>query len=192
MRHELIIVTGLPRSGTSIIAGLLHLHGVWGGKYRAANYNNPRGYFENKRISALLKRAESIRHYAFKKEIQTILKKEKYPDGPWFVKYGIEYGWKMWKRFNPSWILVRRNWEDIKRSQEKVFGETYAHDQFIRAYSTMDLLRDRYGGVDIFVDRIVNGDYMSLRRFLKYNFGITFNDDVANQFIDRTLWHGKA
>ncbi len=50
---EPIVVLGCPRSGTSLVAGLLHAHGVWVGDCRAADEHNPRGYFENKAIAKL-------------------------------------------------------------------------------------------------------------------------------------------
>jgi hypothetical protein len=46
-----IFITGLPRSGTSMIAGLLDHCGVWTGKTVGSDIkNNPKGYFENIQI----------------------------------------------------------------------------------------------------------------------------------------------
>ena len=45
-----IFVVGAPRSGTSLVAGIVDACGAFGGRYRPANESNPRGYFENARI----------------------------------------------------------------------------------------------------------------------------------------------
>jgi len=49
-----IIVLGRGRSGTSIVAGLLHKLGVNMGESRPAGANNPKGYFEDLEMSELL------------------------------------------------------------------------------------------------------------------------------------------
>lgn len=48
-----ICVTGMHRTGTSLVAGLLHRHGLWLGDeadMMQANPYNPDGYFENNRL----------------------------------------------------------------------------------------------------------------------------------------------
>jgi len=42
-----ILVTGLPRSGTSLVAGCLHLCGAFVGRCVEPTPENPKGYFEN-------------------------------------------------------------------------------------------------------------------------------------------------
>ncbi len=51
-----ICVTGMHRTGTSLVAGLLHRHGLWLGEeadMMPANPYNPEGYFGNDRIVEL-------------------------------------------------------------------------------------------------------------------------------------------
>lgn len=45
-----VFVTGIPRSGTSLTAGLLDIHGFFGGKTIGANKDNKKGFFENQFI----------------------------------------------------------------------------------------------------------------------------------------------
>lgn len=45
-----IFVTGLPRSGTSMVAGCLHHCGVWVGNTVAGGEGNPKGFYENIRL----------------------------------------------------------------------------------------------------------------------------------------------
>ena len=42
-----LLITGAPRSGTSLIAGLLHQMGMWTGHTVEGAPTNPRGFFEN-------------------------------------------------------------------------------------------------------------------------------------------------
>ena len=45
-----ILITGVPRSGTSMTAGLFALPGFYGGELFAGNKDNKKGFFENKQI----------------------------------------------------------------------------------------------------------------------------------------------
>lgn len=45
-----VLVTGLPRSATSMTMRVLHDHGLWLGGTVAGNAENPQGYFENRAI----------------------------------------------------------------------------------------------------------------------------------------------
>lgn len=45
-----VFITGIPRSGTSMVAGLLGEAGLWLGQTVPASPENPRGFFENTRI----------------------------------------------------------------------------------------------------------------------------------------------
>ena len=54
LNNKEIIVLGRGRSGTSIVAGLLHKLGVNMGESRPSGANNPKGYFEDMKMSALL------------------------------------------------------------------------------------------------------------------------------------------
>jgi hypothetical protein len=47
-----IFVVGLPRSGTSLVAGLLREFGAWTGETVPGSGENPRGFFENNEIRA--------------------------------------------------------------------------------------------------------------------------------------------
>jgi hypothetical protein len=47
---EPIIITGVPRSGASLIAGIIDAHGVFGGNTIQGDKHNPLGYFENREI----------------------------------------------------------------------------------------------------------------------------------------------
>ena len=52
---EITIVSGLPRSGTSLMMQMLHCGGmtVVTDEIRAADVNNPRGYFELEKVKKI-------------------------------------------------------------------------------------------------------------------------------------------
>lgn len=68
-----IIVLGLPRSGTSRIAGLLHIMGIYmGARFPPTNKDNPRGFYEDKDLTELV---DSLNmEYVNRDEFTTILK----------------------------------------------------------------------------------------------------------------------
>jgi predicted AlkP superfamily phosphohydrolase/phosphomutase/tetratricopeptide (TPR) repeat protein len=55
--EPIIIVSGLPRSGTSLMMQMLHAGGVsiFSDENRPADTNNPKGYFEHERVKQLIK-----------------------------------------------------------------------------------------------------------------------------------------
>lgn len=52
MRDDPILIMGVPRSGTSVVAAILERCGLWLGKTGRGNKDNPAGFFENKQIRA--------------------------------------------------------------------------------------------------------------------------------------------
>ena len=64
MNSRCVIVLGIPRSGTSLVAGILHTLGVDmdEGYLQPADANNKYGYFESLRWQALHKRITGIRY----------------------------------------------------------------------------------------------------------------------------------
>ena len=52
-----IFITGVPRSGTSMTAGLFSINGFYGGELIGATKDNKNGFFENRRIrESIIKR----------------------------------------------------------------------------------------------------------------------------------------
>jgi hypothetical protein len=47
-----VFIVGLPRSGTSLVAGLMHEFGGWVGKTVSGTGENPKGFFENDELRA--------------------------------------------------------------------------------------------------------------------------------------------
>ena len=148
---EPIVIVGVPRSGTSLVAGLFAKHGVWTGKCRPADEHNPTGYFE----SVAFNKIWSKIHYNQNKKLNSKMKgrltrkprsedesavdevlakfevgfKEKMLDA--IKQEGYKGGhWLVkhdiifhpaWGEFKPNWIAVRRDETAIMNSFRRVY-----------------------------------------------------------------------
>jgi hypothetical protein len=58
--HKIVVVSGLPRSGTSMAMRMLHAGGlaVVSDGVRVADENNPKGYFEDERVKHLIDQSD--------------------------------------------------------------------------------------------------------------------------------------
>ena len=75
MRSQGIVVLGMHRSGTSMLAGLLHLAGAYAGDTIEPRYDNPKGFWEHKGVCHLDIRA-----------LQNL-------GVPWDAPLGLPQGW---------------------------------------------------------------------------------------------------
>ena len=154
-----ILVTGLPRSGTSLTAGILHLCGAWGGELVGPSKHNPKGMFENneirnRTIKPYFRRmgADPLGQRGFpdiyrlaaypdlRGDVLEIVRRQGYVSGPWFYKEPkMLLVWPEWAEAFPSarWVVVRRDPEDVVSSCMRT--------AFMRAYQTRDGWREWVG-----------------------------------------------
>lgn len=152
-----ILVTGCPRSGTSLTAGSFDICGAWGGKTSGPNQFNKKGMFENSRIrNEILKPYLRRNHWddmgqkplpdirkviedshnpeivmQLRVSVAKVLRAQGYTgEGRWYYK-GAKMCiiWPLWDAAFPDadWVIVRRDAEDIVRSCLKT--------SFMRKYS---------------------------------------------------------
>ncbi len=131
-----VIITGIPRSGTSMVAGVTHLCGAWKGITVQGGKANPKGFFENHDlrenvIKPILKdmgmdprgqyplpETNTIKiPFDLKDRVIEKIKKQGWTsDQPWMWKGAkISLLWPIWAHAFPNakWILVRRRSADI-------------------------------------------------------------------------------
>lgn len=125
-RQDPILIASPPRSGTTMLAGLLHYHGVWVGRSRTTMYPGTNSEFgsENLDIKAVLKDMAVEDNYKnwetpfpdpmgfdqeqSKKRIESFIPE----DTPWLVKssWCLIY-WKFWATAYPNakWLFPTRD-----------------------------------------------------------------------------------
>jgi len=195
MVDQPIIIISLPRSGSSMTAGIFAQHGVWVGPSKDADDHNAKGYFESLPFKqAIIDAVGRIVHRGvlapqvpgWKSQALGLIERHGYTGGPWLVKHSAMY-YPIWHEFDARYICVRRDLKAIERSgrQSGYLRNAAAIPPHVEA---MDHVRDHLGGVDVFTDEVVRGNYDSLERAFDYC-GLELDPSIVNDFVDPTLWH---
>ena len=209
-----ILITGLPRSGTSITAGLVHMSGVYGGEMVEGNSNNEKGFFESAPVRDLIIKPylasinadplgqnplptvtpkPPLRDLKVKvEEVLQVAKGERY-----FLKEPkILLMWKSFHQAFPKakWVIVRRDLDQILSSVVRT--------PFMRAYSTkeewvpwanyhLNRIKELKAAVDYFEfwpQRALTRDYSHMAD-LETFLGIEIPYRESREFLDPKLWN---
>jgi len=148
-----ILITGIPRSGASMIAAAINICGAFSGNM------SERGRFCNDRIREemvvpYLERmgGDKEGHYPlpsdvsipldWKDKIDQIIVEEGYKDGPWMYKDSrLALSWKVWDNAykNAKWVIVRRRTGDILHSCiETKYMTRFGWEKIRRAVNAKD------------------------------------------------------
>ena len=135
-----ILITGCARSGTSMVAGIIHMCGAFGGDMSGPNRNNAKGMFENARIRNNIVKpyyreigVDPLGQYPlpkavndlpiptdWKNRVERIILHEGCKDGaPWMYKGAkMCQHWPVWHFAFPTakWVIVRRKTSDVINS----------------------------------------------------------------------------
>lgn len=130
------------------------------------------------------------------------LKPAPYLEG--FKEYVLSQGVDFWKGdvmyytlfepLGPKLIYIKRDIESVVRSiSAKNKGAEKAGPKTVRnliqfRYNYMDALKAIHGGIEVFTDELIQGNYSSLERAFEYC-GLDFDPKHADQEIDPTKWH---
>jgi len=151
-----ILITGVARSGTSMVAGIVNICGAFKGNTQGVGKDNQKGMFENLRI-----RNEIIKPYLrnasvdplcqyplldvnimsipidLQNRVELIIQKEGYKSGDWMIKTPkLCLTYPMWHHAFPDakWIIVRRKTSDIINSCLKTgFMRAFSKSQIQKA-----------------------------------------------------------
>lgn len=212
-----IFITGAERSGSTLIARVLKLCGVYAGKTTKM--------LENTRINDLVFDTYGDLgldlignligfqiQFDWLKEIESILIKEGY-DGTndWMYKSSnLCKTWPVWNYAYPNakWIIVRRNKEDIIQSCIKTAhmdkfkynrnlkalnftteyaGWEYWVEQHHKLFVTM--MENGLNCRIIWPERMVHGDYEQIYELIDW-LGFEWSNDIYTE-IDPLLWHTR-
>ena len=156
-----ILITGCARSGTSMIAGAIHLCGAFGGVTVGPNRHNAKGMFENYRIREVVTKpylrslgVDPLGQYPlpdaatllipndWRGKVEQVFRDEGYKSGPLFYK-GAKccLFWPVWHHAFPNarWIIVRRHRQDIVTSCMKTgFMRAFRNTRIQKAVGAAD------------------------------------------------------
>lgn len=177
-----VFVTGPSRSGTSLISGLLHAHGVWFGPCIKPRSINPRGFFE----STFVKERIKNRDFSNFAEHWDRWRNQHGASELWGVKTGPQY-YHLFQNYRPLIVVTDRPEAEIMASRARI-GFTRSEGALNNARRAVDLLPAH---IKIKPGSIINGDYGALEVVLN-RLGLELDPQRCAGFIDRRLWSGKA
>ncbi|MEL7465538.1 MAG: sulfotransferase [Pseudomonadota bacterium] len=214
-----VLITGAPRSGTSMVAGSLARAGLWMGATIKANRDNPTGFFENREIRETILKpnlaavgADPLGVWALPdlerlapdprlaRRVMAVLAAHDH-DGaaPWGYKEPkLALAWPLWAEAFPDahWIIAERHSEDVVRSCLRTgFMRKHSADpEFWRAF--LSRYRERLRRLEETVPnvtRISSDDVIAGQtaalETVANDLGLTWGDE-SQALIDVSLWGG--
>ena len=170
------------RSGSSMVAGIFAAHGFWYGEsYDGAGYQT----YENCEVKDAI-RANKFTSGEFCEPFETNF----YPERePWFWKGPVEV-YPCFEHFGAQTILVRRNAAaNIEALMARHPGgdRDFARSLYVKRHNLMD----EVGGINVYTDQIIGGDYTSIELALNAC-DVKFDKGLAESVIRPEMWHHSA
>jgi len=214
-----ILIAAPPRSGTSMVAGLLAQHGVDPGNYKkrmrakgSPRGGNPRGGFEDIYIKAVLKKILQYNGYELHPiNVQPtsfyddpefrdrILELVNDPEQLWlFKEFRILMTWPLWYNAFPNamYVLNYRNKRDtlesmLKHKTVSLRGNRRGLEFWIDWARRRQKKVAKYcPHVWTYVDRIWQYDMVETRKIVEAC-GLKFNEQTARNWIEAKFWHNR-
>ena len=217
-----VLVTGIPRSGTSLVAGCLHACGAWTGQTQLGNKSNPDGFFENVVIREQILKPLLLQSGADPLGVRKLPSLSELPNQPllggqvlqllfmqgydggarWLCKEPkLTLLWPVWRLAFPwaRWVIVRRRSDDIVESCLRTdFMRQHSQDpefweDWVRAYEQrLDILK--VSGVQW---REVEAAQLvsegaASLRSLVDDLGLEWNGAKVSELIKPRHWHAPA
>lgn len=194
-----ILVMAMPRSGSSMLTGIIHRHNVWVGHCNPGNKRNPRGYFENIHLKQATREwmgginwdAKIIPfREGWRDRVAQALERQSYPEGARWVYKDSALKWKMWGEFDPWWIKCRRDHESVFRScrQCSFPDPRLSAHQLHERIKLHDRVMDEIPGVDVYTPDLVAGNYRQLRQAFDY-LQLDLDTEIVDDFVIDEAWH---
>ncbi len=212
-----IFILGIPRSGTSLLAGLISLTGIWTGPTNPPSINNIKGFFENRAIKdistyRILRDADYCRRgqcpipqpedvlkpiFDVYNGIVRVMYEQGYNEGPWMFKDAkITLMWKLWYEMFPKadYFITKRCDEDIINSCIRTnFMNMYQDRKGWQGWiDTHHKHLDNFRKTDakiheIDTSELVNGNIVELAELI-YDLGFELPLAEAKKFIVPEAW----
>lgn len=211
MRNNPILITGVERSGSTLIAKILDLCGVWSGYCNNMFENQTIVGFNNELLDLSpigLPDVDTLQiPVNWGKSINGVLVAQKGLGKPWMVKHsGLTRLWPIWNYAYPDakWLIVRRRTGDVVQSCVKtgymrIFKDPVIRNEFLFKTEEEGWLwwihqyEERFrnmieSGLNcrvIWPERMVTGDYHQMYETIEW-LGLKWNNDIP-KVIDPLL-----
>lgn len=203
-----ILIMAMPRSGSSMTAGIFAQHGVWVGPHSRDPRRNTKGSFEGKAIRNAVINTFGRGHVGagmpcgqvpgFRARVEEAIASEGYEGGPWLWKGSAMY-WRAWYEFpDAKWVVCRR---DEKASIASalappyVYGKSCTADEakrIVRAHTAeLDKIVQQFDAPEVDTEAVAHGDFLTIELALK-RCGIEPDRSKIEGFIDPTMWHYRG
>ena len=212
-----ILITGCARSGTSMVAGIMHKCGAFGGRTTGPTHWNKRGQYENDEIRENVIKPYLVLHGADPKgqyplpdptalmpvgnladKIHSIMKWHGYKGNrPWYYKGAkLTLIWPLWHAAFPKakWLIVRRPDADIVSScmhtaymNNRDTEESW--QEWVEHHKTQFAAMSAAGldMVEVWPDKFMEGNFQTLAEFVR-GVGLYWNDKTVRAFVSKDLW----
>ncbi|HEB28690.1 MAG TPA: hypothetical protein ENI05_13110 [Porticoccus sp.] len=214
-----ILITGLPRSGTSMVAGVLSASGAWSGSTVQGNEANPKGFFEHiilreKVVKPILEQLKvdplgvrSVPNLQPDTKIEqlgamiyNIIKSDNYAEKqPWLFKDAkLTLIWPIFVNAFPKaqWVIVRRPIERVIDSCLKAsFMQQHSESrdfwqQVMTAYlKKLEELTKTAKNVICIDTDRIINGNTSITQQLVEQCGLTYDQNIIDSFVDKQHWH---
>jgi len=182
--NQIVVVSGLPRSGTSLMMQMMDKAGVVAltDELREADVSNPKGYYEYEPVKALYK-DNSWLDKAQNKSVKIVAPLLKYLDNK--HRYKI--------------IFMKRDLDEVVQSQQKMLGKSEAtfpikiYNQFQRLLASVAAWQKLAPGIEIlyldYKDVVAQPDKIAeqIQEFV----GVPLDQEAMTQVVDPTLYRNK-
>lgn len=201
----MILITGCPRSGTSMVCGALEACGLRFGKgVCGATPYNRKGQYEHVELRTKhVKNVLEAAGYDPKgvRELPPI--DEEFPGADIPVRFPPDTDalkdpklaliWRAWDRAHPgaTWIVVRRDPAQVARSMSQIPWFRRSQIWRLIAYYCArldDIMRRVQFAVEVDSNAVIRGDLVSLQTAASAC-GLDWNQKAVDQWLDRSLWH---
>lgn len=204
-----ILITGIPRSGSTMIAATINLCGAFGGEM------SKRGMYSNDRVreeivkpylienginkNGLYLTSSNLPFVDIKDWVEKIMIEEGYQEGNWMFKDSrLSLMWNTWNQVYPNakWIIVRRRTGDIIQSCMKTkymigYDDEKGWLDMVHGYEKklIALIETCPNHMIIWPERMVQRNYQQIYDMCDW-LGMKWNPDALH-FIDSLLWGNK-
>lgn len=210
MKDTPIFITGAPRSGKTLVAGVLKICGVFSGatdtmlenihvrdqflaRYLKEHGADPKG------CHPIIPPGEFPIPMGWAEKVDNVMIREGYDRGPWMLKtHKLALTWPVWHGAyaGAKWIIVRRRTGDIVESCLKThymtaYSKREGWVEMVRQYEErfVEMIMEGLDCKVIWPQRMVYGDYSQVYELLDW-LGLPWSTEIL-AYIDPKFWRTR-